>query len=109
MKYATQLISLLPPVFSPLVTANCWKDDGPKANKENSLKNIYAHAVLMSSKFRDGQTKIPCIDDYSSGNHYYLTMKRGKGDLEAPAEYLHWGLNREMEGCLRGGHTWDGE
>jgi hypothetical protein len=63
----------------------------------------------MSGKFRDGQKKIACISDYGAGNHYYITVTKANGDGTADAKYLDWGIQREMGGCERGGHSWDGD
>jgi hypothetical protein len=109
MRYTSTLITFLPSLLSPVVTAKCWKDAGPQANQQHGLDHLRPVTVLMSGQFRKDQVKFACIDDYASQTHYYLTVTNYVGDEKVDAGYLESGLRNEMKGCRRGGHTSDGK
>lgn len=108
MRYTQTILSLLPSLVFPLVAADCWSDKGPQADQARGLHLLYPATVLMSGQFRSGQTKFACIDDWDHSVHYYLTVKTSGGDEQVTADFIHRGLHREMAGCRRGGHSWDG-
>ncbi|KAF2123229.1 hypothetical protein BDV96DRAFT_639769 [Lophiotrema nucula] len=98
------------PVLLGLAAADCWSDSGVRAdNTHVGLSNIDAIAAEMQGYFVDEQTKIGCIDDYASGNHFYITVKKSNGQGSIDASVISNGLKKEMGGCTRGGHSWDGD
>jgi hypothetical protein len=104
-----QLASLVAFLSAPLVAADCWKTSGAHADKVSGLQKLNDVKDGLSGNYQNGQVKVACIYDASYRTHYHLTIKRGNGSGYISPNTVHDGLYREMDGCERGGHRWDGE
>jgi hypothetical protein len=87
-------------ILLPLVSAKCWKDSPPNANKQFGVDNVEGVAKLLQGNFEGGEWRDKCLTDDKLGYKLYFSITNTGTSAQTldKATVLKY-FKMEIDGC----------